>query len=208
MNKNFSMKIYEDRIMALAFIPMTIGMFIYKIYHPDPDYIGPLNDGNIFGILICGFLYFIFDAFKCKYTGVISLNESAICYTTKKNKYEIKIENIKYCVKIPIYMVFFHNDKISKAYNVLEGNLELLFRIIILFTLFPILPFCYFFHCLIYKTINFNYFLVCDNDLKAILLPCVKANKNIINKYFNKKINTIYLNSKLKEISLKGENNE
>ena len=48
MNKNFSMKIYEDRIMALAFIPMTIGMFIYKIYHPDPDYIGSLNDGNSF----------------------------------------------------------------------------------------------------------------------------------------------------------------
>ena len=125
----------------------------------------------------------------------------------QKNKYEIKIENIKYCVKIPIYMVFFHNDK-SKAYNVLEGNLKLLFRIIILLTLFPILPFCYFFHCLIYKTINFNYFLVCDNDLKVILFPCIKANKNIINKYFNKKINTIYLNSKLKEISLKGENNE
>ena len=90
MNKNFSMKIYEDRIMALAFIPMTIGMFIYKIYHPDPDYIGPLNDGNSFGILICGFLYFIFYAFKSKYTGVISLNESAICYTTKKNKYQTK----------------------------------------------------------------------------------------------------------------------
>ena len=125
----------------------------------------------------------------------------------KKNKYEIKIENIKYCVKIPIYMVFFHNDK-SKAYNVLEGNLKLLFKIIILFILFPILPFCYFFHCLIYKTINFNYFFFCFNDLKAILLPCVKANKNIINKYFNKKINTIYLNSKLKEISLKGENNK
>ena len=207
MNKNFSMKIYEDRIIGLSFIPMTIGMFIYKIYHPDPDYIGPLNDGNSFGILICGFLYFIFYAFKSKYTGVISLNESAICYTTKKNKYEIKIENIKYCVKIPIYMVFFHNDK-SKAYNVLEGNFKLLFIIIILFTLFPILPFCYFFHCLIYKTINFNYFLVCDNDLKVILFPCIKANKNIINKYFNKKINTIYLNSKLKEISLKGENNE
>ena len=125
MNKNFSMKIYEDRIIGLSFIPMTIGMFIYKIYHPDPDYIGPLNDGNSFGILICGFLYFIFYAFKSKYTGVISLNESAICYTTKKNKYEIKIENIKYCVKIPIYMVFFHNDK-SKAYNVLEGNFKLL----------------------------------------------------------------------------------
>ena len=102
--------------------------------------------------------------------------------------------------------VFNKKDK-SKAYNVLEleGNFKLLFRIIILF---PILPSCYFFHCLIYKTINFNYFLVCDNDLKVILLPCVKANKNIINKYFNKKINTIYLNSKLKEISLKGENNE
>ena len=126
----------------------------------------------------------------------------------QKNKYEIKIENIKYCVKIPIYMVFFHNDENSKAYNVLEGNFKLLFRIIILFTLFPILPFCYLFHCLIYKTINFNYFLVCDNDLKVILFPCIKANKNIINKYFNKKINTIYLNSKLKEISLKGENNE
>ena len=114
MNKNFSMKIYEDRIMALAFIPMAIGMFIYKIYHPDPDYIGPLNDGNSFGILICGFLYFIFCAFKSKYTGVISLNESAICYTTKKNKYEIKIENIKYCVKIPIYMVFFIMMKLVK----------------------------------------------------------------------------------------------
>ena len=207
MNKNFSMKIYEDRIIGLAFIPMTIGMFIYKIYHPDPDYIGPLNDGNSFGILICGFLYFIFYAFKSKYTGVISLNESAICYTTKKNKYEIKIENIKYCVKIPIYMVFFNKKDKSKAYNVLEleGNFKLLFRIIILF---PILPSCYFFHCLIYKTINFNYFLVCDNDLKVILFPCIKANKNIINKYFNKKINTIYLNSKLKEISLKGENNK
>lgn len=107
MNKNFSMKIYENRIIALAFIPMIIGIFIYKIYHPDPNHIGPLNDGNTFGILIFSFLYFIFYAFKCKYTGVISLNESAICYTTKKNKYEIKIENIKYCVKIPIYMVFF-----------------------------------------------------------------------------------------------------
>ncbi|MDD7600394.1 MAG: hypothetical protein SPJ69_08105 [Campylobacter sp.] len=78
MNKNFSMKIYEDRIMALAFIPMTIGMFIYKIYHPDPDDIGPLNDGRVFGILIFSFLYFIFYAFKIKYTGVISLNESEI----------------------------------------------------------------------------------------------------------------------------------
>ena len=125
----------------------------------------------------------------------------------QKNKYEIKIENIKYCVKIPIYMVFFNKKDKSKAYNVLEleGNFKLLFRIIILF---PILPSCYFFHCLIYKTINFNYFLVCDNDLKVILFPCIKANKNIINKYFNKKINTIYLNSKLKEILLKGENNE
>ena len=63
----------------------------------------------------------------------------------KKNKYEIKIENIKYCVKLPSYMVFFHNDKISKAYNVLEGNFKLLFRIIILF---PILPLCYFFSLL------------------------------------------------------------
>ncbi|MCI7023292.1 MAG: hypothetical protein MR964_03565 [Campylobacter sp.] len=84
MNKNFSMKIYEDRITGLAFIPMTIGMFIYKIYHPDPDHIGPLNDGRVFGILIFSFLYFIFYAFKSKYTGIISLNESAICYTTKK----------------------------------------------------------------------------------------------------------------------------
>lgn len=62
----------------------------------------------------------------------------------KKNKYEIKIENIKYCVRIPIYMAFFNKDK-SKAYNVLEGNFKLLFRIIILF---PILPSCYFFSLL------------------------------------------------------------
>lgn len=204
MNKNFSMKIYENRIIALAFIPMIIGIFIYKIYHPDPNHIGPLNDGNTFGILIFSFLYCIFNLFK-KPNSII-VDENKISYISKNFTQEIDLKNEIYVLKIPIYMTILHNPKSFKI-SIKESDFKLILKIIIfLFAMPMFLVFYCVFHCLIYKTINLNYILICDKNLSSIFFP--NTNQAIVKKYFGVNIKTIYTKSSLKETLPKGENNE